>query len=225
MSYTVPAGCIYYPTSAAATPPFSAIAISDGLGGSGGCGIAQTGRWGAFLASYGIVTMIVTTGAGDSPQIRGTKLAGGITAFKSENTKSGGQLFGKLAGRYATGGFSMGGGGTTHAATADSTLKASLGIMAWSPVGRGVTVPTIFICGNSDGLAGCGGHGTPAYNAMPTTTPKLRTTITSGHVGQPSAGGNMSGAWGLAFLKLYLDGDERWKATLLSGRNDATTIQ
>lgn len=216
-------GCIYYPTNA--EPPFSAVAIADGLGGSGGCGVAQTGRWGPFLASYGIVTMIVSTSAGDQPAQRATALLEGIAGFKAENQKSGGPLFQKLAGRYGTGGFSMGGGGTTRAATQDKTLLSSLGIMAWSPVGQGVTVPTIFICGSSDGLAGCSGHGTPAYNAMPATTPKLRVTLQSGHVGQPSAGSNMSGAWGLAFQKVYLDGDERWKPLLLAGDSDATNIQ
>jgi hypothetical protein len=177
------------------------------------------------LASYGIVTMIVNTTAGDQPAQRGTKLLGGIAGFKAENTKSGSPLYQKLAGRYATSGFSMGGGGTTRAATQDPSLLASVGIMAWQPVGTGVTVPTLFICGSSDALAGCATHGTPAYNAMPATTPKMRITVTSSHVGQPSAGSNMSGAWGLAFHKLYLDGDERWKPVLLSGRNDATTIQ
>jgi hypothetical protein len=170
--------------------------------------------------------MIISTGAGDQPDARGTKLLGGVAAFKTENTKSGGQLFGKLSGRYATGGFSMGGGGTTRAATQDKTLLASLGIMAWQPVGNGVTVPTMFICGTSDTLAGCAspGMGTAAYNQMPATTPKIRVTITSPHAGQPSSGSGESGKWGLAFLKTFLDGDERWKPLLLQGQNDATTI-
>ena len=208
-------GCVYYPTNA--TPPFSAVAISDGFLGSGGCVGAQTGGWGPFLASYGIVTMIVNTLGGDQPAQRGTKLLGGIAGFKAENTKSGSPLFGKLAGRYGTSGFSMGGGGTTIAATQDRTLLSSVGIMAWSPVGQGVTVPTLFICGNSDALAGCASHGTPAYNPMPPTTPKMRVTVTSSHIGQPTAGASMSGAWGLAFHKVFLDGDERWRPFLVSG--------
>jgi len=227
MSYNLTgAGCVYYPT--AMEPPYSAIAISDGYLGTGGCGAgAQTGGWGPLLASYGIVTMIINTGSGDQPAQRGQKLGAGITALKAENMKMGSPLFGKLAGRYATGGFSMGGGGTTIAARADKTLLASLGIMAWTPVGDAtMTVPTMFICGTSDSLAGCATHGTPAYNQMTAQgVQKIRVTISSSHVGQPSAGSNMSGTWGIAFLKLFLDGDERWKPVLLSGKNDATTIQ
>jgi hypothetical protein len=222
-SYTTNAGCVYYPTNA--TGPFSAIAISDGFLGSGGCTGAQTGGWGPFLASYGIVTMIINTLGGDQPAQRGTKLLGGVASFKAENTRSGSPLYGQLAGRYATGGFSMGGGGTTMAASQDPTLLSSIAIMPWSPVGQGVTVPTLVICGSSDTIASCTSHGTPAYNAMPANTPKMRITVTSGHSGQPTAGSGASGARGLAFLKVFLDGDERWRQTLLSQPATATNIQ
>jgi hypothetical protein len=97
--------------------------------------------------------------------------------------------------------------------------------MAWTPIGNGVTVPTLFTCGSSDGLATCTTHGTPAYNAMPDTTPKMIVTVPSGHAGQPSSGASQQGAWGLAFQKLFLDGDERWREVLLSGDYDQTTIQ
>ena len=222
-TYTVPAGCIYYPTNAEGK--FSAIALSDGYLGSGGCGPAQVGRWGGLLASYGIVVMVINTGGQDQPATRGQKLLGGIAAFKTENTKSGGQLFGKLNGRYATGGFSMGGGGTTRATVTDKTLKASLAIMPYSPDGAGVVTPTLVICGQSDNTASCASHGTPVYNEIPSATPKMRVTVSGGHVGQPTAGGGDSGEWGLAFLKLYLDGDERWKPVLLAGSETATNIQ
>jgi hypothetical protein len=216
-------GCIHYPTNAQA--PFSAVAISDGFIGTGGCGTAQTGLWGPLLASHGIVTMIIQTTGSDSPTVRGQKLLAGIAGFKAENARSGSPIFGKLAGRYATGGFSMGGGGTTRAASQDSSLLASLAIMPYQPVGQGVTVPTMFICGTSDNTASCTSHGTPAYNAMAASTAKIRVNVSSGHSGQPGAGGGNSGAWGLAFLKLYLDGDTRWKAVLLSGQAAATTIR
>jgi hypothetical protein len=119
----------------------------------------------------------------------------------------------------------MGGGGTTHAASQDDTLRSSVGLMAWTPTGLGVTVPTLFTCGTADALAGCLLHGLPAYSSMPATTPKMIVTLSSTHIGQPSAGLGMQGAWGLAFQKLFLDGDERWRAVLLSGNYDDTTIQ
>ena len=215
MSYDIPtAGCVYYPTNAMA--PFSAVAVSDGFLGAGGCVGAQTSGWGPLLASYGIVTMIIHTTGADQPPVRGQKLLAGIAAFKAENTKSGSPLFGKLAGRYGTSGFSMGGGGTTRATVTDKTLLSSVAIMPYSPDGAGVVTPTLVICGSSDGVAPCSAHGTPVYNEIPGSTPKMRIQVSSGHSGQPSAGSNMSGAWGLAFHKAYLDGDTRWVPVLNS---------
>jgi hypothetical protein len=101
----------------------------------------------------------------------------------------------------------------------------SVAIMAWGPDGVGVTVPTLFTCGSSDGTASCSSHGTPAYNEMPSTTPKMRVTVSSGHSGEPTVDSGLQGAWGLAFQKLFLDGDERWRSVLLAGDYDATNIQ
>jgi hypothetical protein len=169
--------------------------------------------------------MIVVTGSFDQPAQRATALLDGIAGFKAENQNSGSPLFGKLAGRYGTSGFSMGGGGTTIAASQDPSLLTSVAIMPWGPTGQGVTVPTLIICGSSDGTASCTTHGTPAYNEIPDSTPKMRVTVTSGHAGQPTAGGGASGEWGLAFQKVFLDGDERWRPVLLSGNSNDTTIQ
>ncbi|MBN1652505.1 MAG: hypothetical protein JXA30_01885 [Deltaproteobacteria bacterium] len=215
-------GCVYYPTDA--EPPFAAVAVSDGFMGSGGCASMQTGRWGPLYASWGIVSMIVVTGSGDQPNQRANALLEGIEAFKAENENSSSQLYQKLAGRYGTSGFSMGGGGTTIAASRDSSLLSSVALMPWGPTGQGVTVPTLFVCGSSDGIASCRSHGTPAYNQMPETTPKMIVTVNSGHAGQPTSGGGMEGSWGLAFQKVYLEGDERWQAILLSGNYDDTNI-
>jgi hypothetical protein len=214
---------VYYPTDA--EPPLAAVAIADGFSGSGGCGSFQTGEWGPFYASHGIVTMIVNTGSEDQPAIRAVALLDGIAGFKAENENSGSPLYQKLAGRYGTSGFSMGGGATTIASVDDPTLLTSVALMAWGPTGSGVTVPTLFTCGSSDGLAPCSSHGTPAYGAIPESTPKMIVTVSSGHAGQPSSGGGMQGAWGLAFQKVFLEGDERWLPILLSGDYDATNIQ
>ena len=213
MSYNVAgAGCVYYPTGVEG--PFAAVAISDGFGGTGGCGRTQTDGWGPLYASWGIVTMIVNTGSGDQPNQRGRALTRGIEAFKAENMRSGSPLSGKLAGRYGTSGFSMGGGGTSYASVQDKTLLTSVAIMPWGPVRSGVTVPTLVICGSSDAIASCSSHGNPLYNGITGMVPKMKTTVSSGHVGQPSAGSGRSGQAGLAFQKVFLEGDTRWKPLL-----------
>ena len=215
-------GCVYYPTDA--EPPFAAVTVSDGFLGSGGCGSFQTGQWGPFYASHGIVAMIVTTGSSDQPATRARALADGIAAFKEENADSGSPLFEKLAGRYGTSGFSMGGGGTTYASRDDDTLLTSVAIMPWGPVTSGVTVPTLIICGSSDGTAPCSSHGTPAYNGIADSVPKMRVQISSGHAGQPTSGGGKSGEYGLAFQKVFLEGDERWRPLLVAADSEETNI-
>lgn len=209
--YDLPsAGCVFYPMDA--EPPFAAVTISDGFGGSGGCGLSQTGQWGPLYASWGIVAMIIHTGSGDQPQQRGTKLSAGIEAFKKENESSSSPLMGKLSGRYGTSGFSMGGGGTTFAAMKDPTLKTNVSIMAWTPATSGITVPSLFIFGTSDTLAGTMGMG--SYSSISGTVPKMAVTIPSGHAGQPTSGAGASGKAGLAFQKVFLEGDERWLPVL-----------
>lgn len=215
------AGCVFYPTNA--EPPFAAVAISDGFLGAGGCGFSQTGQWGPLYASWGIVAMIIHTGGGDQPTVRGRKLSAAIEAFKMENTKMGSPLFGKLSGRYGTSGFSMGGGGTTYAAQDDSTLRSNVSIMAWTPATSGITVPSLFIFGSSDTLAGT--MGMSSYRGIADTVPKMAVTVRSGHAGQPSSGGGASGEAGLAFQKVFLEGDERWRPLLLSIMADDTTIK
>jgi hypothetical protein len=153
------------------------------------------------------------------------KLTKGIATFKSENEKSGSPLMGKLSGRYGTSGFSMGGGGTTYSSAADKTLRSSVAMMPWGPVRTGVEVPTLIICGSSDGTAPCGSHGNPAYAGIADTVPKMRIQIQSGHAGQPSSGGGESGRVGLAFQKVFLEGDTRWRPLLVGAKSEATNIK
>ncbi len=216
-------GCVYFPTDA--EPPFAAVTVSDGFLGAGGCGSFQTGQWGPLYASWGIVAMIVNTGSSDQPAQRATALADGIEAFKAENMDMGSPLFGKLSGRYGTSGFSMGGGGTTIAAKNDPTLLTDVAIMPWGPTNSGVTVPTLIICGSSDGTAPCSSHGGPAYAGIADTVPKMRVQITSGHAGQPSSGGGKSGEYGLAFQKVFLENDERWRPLLVAADTIEDNLQ
>ncbi len=159
--------------------------------------------WGDFYASWGIVTLITTTLPTDIPAIRGALLIGSIEELKAENNNSGSPLFGKMSGRYGTSGYSMGGGGTTFASNEDPSLNTSVGLAAWGP-SLGMTVPTLFLCGTTDVVAGC---------ANPSTglgTPNMQVSISGyGHMNWfgPT---DISGYYALSWQKVYLEGDERW---------------
>lgn len=206
-------GTVYYPTDA--EPPFAAIALCGGFTNTG----PEMADWGPMYASHGIVTIITTTGAADDPGTRGTKLLAAIAQLKSENSGTTSPLAGKLAGRYGTSGYSMGGGGTTMASGTDSTLKTSIGLAAWGGTGRNVKVPTLLLCGGSDTVAACN-MSEPVYSGIAEPTPKMMISIPGvthfNWFGPLDAGMGTSGKYALAFQKVFLEGDERWKPLLLS---------
>jgi dienelactone hydrolase len=219
-NYVGTTGTIHYPTDAEA--PFSGIAICPGFLNSG----PEMAPWGPFYASHGFVIVVANTIGSDIPDIRATKLLAAIDELKSENTKNGSPLFGKMAGRYGTTGYSMGGGGTTIAASKTPSLKSSIGLAAWGGVGTGTTVPTLLLCGSTDTVAPCSMSDT-VYNQMTGNTPKMQMTIPNAThfnwFSPTDAGGGMSGETALAFEKVYLDGDERWEPILKEGRGTIKT--
>jgi dienelactone hydrolase len=207
-SYPVALGTIYYPTDA--VPPFAGVALCGGFLNTG----PEMEPWGPFYASHGIVTIIVTTTGADLPDLRAQKLLAAIEALKTENTMSGGPLSGKMSDRYGTSGYSMGGGGTTIASAGTPTLKSSIGLAPWGGTGVGVTVPTLLLCGTTDTVAPCS-MSEAVYGEITAPTEKMMVTIAGAThyvwFGPEDAGAGASGAVALAFQKVYLEGDTRWK--------------
>ncbi len=200
-SYAGKTGTIYYPTDA--TPPLAGIALCGGFTNSG----PEMAKWGPFYASWGMVTVITTTGPLDFPDIRATALLNSIKELKSENAKSGGPLFSKMSDRYGISGYSMGGGGTTIGSTTDPTLKTGIGLAPWGPV-TGMKVATLFLCGDADSVAGV---------TVPTTasgTPSLQVVIDGYTHFNWFGPTDVSGHYALSWQKVYLEGDTRWKPFL-----------
>jgi hypothetical protein len=213
-------GTLHYPTDA--EPPLAGIAICPGFLNTG----PEMAPWGPFYASWGIVVVVTNTGGADLPNVRGDKLVAAIEELKKQNVGSG-PLAGKLSNRFGTSGYSMGGGGTTLASAKAPTLKTSVGLAAWGPVGTDVKVPTLFLCSDTDTVAGCSGSQT-AYDAMGSTPKMLVKIANANHFNwfdPTDAGEGISGEFALAFQKVYLEGDERWKPLLLTkpGQGSVTT--
>jgi dienelactone hydrolase len=219
-TFEIAVGTVHYPADA--EPPFAGVALCGGFTNTG----PEMASWGPFYASYGIVTIITTTGAADSPDVRANKLLAAVKALAAENTKSGSPLNNRLAGRYGTSGYSMGGGGTTIASKSDPTLKSSVGLAPWGPTGSNVKVPTLLLCGASDTVAPCS-MAQDAYGAIADSTPKMMVSIPGtthfNWFGPEDAGGGISGEAALAFQKVFLEGDDRWKPFLLQSRGSKTT--
>ncbi len=182
-------------------------------------------RWGPYLASHGFVVMTIgTNNLTVEPDARGEALVDGLVTIRAENEREGSPLFGRLdPERVAVGGWSMGGGGAQIAATLDPSIKAVLALCPWKPEPCGAhDVPVFFLGGERDGPAPVEKHALKHYESLPDRTPKLLYEVRGGGHSLPMnpryAGGDV-GRFSLAWLKVYLEGDESWRP-LLEARPD-----
>lgn len=176
-------------------------------------------KWGPFLASHGIIALTIgTNSTGDQPDARATALWGAIGTIKGENTREGSPLKGKVdVDRLAIGGWSMGGGGTLIGITAHPELKAAIALCPWSPGAQfpKVTTPIIFLAAKNDQLAA--GQSQPFYDSIPDTTPKMlwERSNADHFANDPDNNMGAQGRYGLSWLKVFLEGDQRYKQFLL----------
>ncbi|MEE2896596.1 MAG: hypothetical protein VX726_12760 [Planctomycetota bacterium] len=207
-------GTIHYPTSLEG--PLPIVVICPGFMASEG----SVRSWGPFLASHGIVAMTIGTNSPrDRPFDRGRALLDGLETARAENTREGSPLKGRIAvDRGAVAGWSMGGGGAQHAAVKDPTLKAAVAFVPWQPGYRfDHEVPVLILGGSRDSTASTRANARPHFEGVDDDVPKLLYEIEGGNHMLPSDPGNHGGdvgAWTLAWLKVYLEGDERYRGIL-----------
>jgi hypothetical protein len=209
-----PGGTIHYPANAEA--PWASVAVVPGFVSPE----SSIGTWGPFLASHGIVTFTIGTNSGlDQPPARARALLGALEVLRGENTRVGSPLYGKLdVSRQAVMGWSMGGGGALTAAEENPWLKAAISMCGWSPLGRfrSMRVPSLMFAGTADVLAG--GQSGPFYDSIPNSTPKLLFEVSgAGHSfsNSPAFQNGEIGRYGLSWLKVFLEGDERYRQFLV----------
>lgn len=186
--------------------------------------------WGPFLASHGIIAMTIGTNSpSDPPPTRANALLDALETVKSENTREGSPLKGKVdAMRLGVMGWSMGGGGSLIAAQRTPTLKAAISMCGWNPGGTypNMKVPSLMFAATSDPLAG--GQASGFYRSIPESTPKLIFEVqggSHGYANNPSGHGSKVGLFGLSWLKTYLVGDERYKKFLTQKPTGMSSFQ
>jgi predicted dienelactone hydrolase len=109
----------------------------------------------------------------------------------------------------------MGGGGSLIAAAANGgELKASIPFTPWRPDTNfsATTVPTLLIAGATDAIAPAETHAWPQFQSIPSATPKVYLEFAGGshYIADTTRGTDldMIGRYAVAWLKLYLDGNE-----------------
>lgn len=208
---------VYYPTNA--EPPFSLLVFTP----------PYTGRqymfraWGPFFASHGIVLVTMDTRTTlDSVVSRASQQKTVLNAMKSENTRLGSPLNGKLAtSRVGAVGWSMGGGASWINSADYDGLASAMSLAGHyltatdrNARGYGTNCPTIIFSAALDtATLGGGGQSSTVFRNIPQGIPKLHYEVsTAGHFswGTPTQASDYVAELALAFQKTFLDGDLRW---------------
>jgi len=218
--FRISSGTVHHPTDAEA--PFASLVMIAVAGSSA----PELNAWGSFYASHAIVTLVVVGASSDRPPAHATKLLEAVKELEALNTKSGSPLESKLSDRFGVAGYSIAAGGTTLASSSAPTLKTSMTMAVWGGDGSGVQVPTLLLCGESDTVAPCS-MSESVYSVIPATTPKMRVSIAGANhfswFNPTAAGSGVAGEVALAFQKVFLEGDERYRPLLLQSRGTVTT--
>ena len=177
--------------------------------------------WGPRLASHGYAVLVLDTNdpRADQPEARAEALMAAVGILRDENDRAGSPLNGRIdAGKMAIMGHSMGGGGVLIAANKyPNEFQAAIPFTPWQPAGdfSQVTAPTLVMAGSADRVAGVADHAWPHFQSIPESTIKVFLEIDGGshYIADTSRGEDLAtiGRYGIAWLTLYLDGDERYR--------------
>lgn len=208
---------VYYPSNA--SPPFSGLVFTPPYTGTQ----FMYRAWGPFFASHGIVMVTMDTRTTlDSVDQRASQQKDVLDALKSENTRSGSPLRGKLdTSRLGAVGWSMGGGATWINSAEYRGLKTAMSLAGHNMSaldinarGGNTRVPILIMNGALDfTYLGGLGQSSGVYNNVPRGIPKILYEVSSaGHFdwGSPTSASRSVAVIALAFQKTFLDGDTRW---------------
>ena len=211
---------IYYPVNKkgvlSANQQLSIMAFCPGYRGSE----RSMAPWGEFMASHGVVTVTLGTNSlSDQPPARGRALLDALETVRNENTRDGSPLKGKLAVAQAgVAGWSMGGGGAQHAAVTDPKLKGVVAMLPWQPgYAFEHAVPIMILAGEKDRIASAESNARPHFEQTPGGTIKSYYEIKNGGhfvVNRPSSRNGDIGAWVLAWVKTYVEGNAAYEVIL-----------
>ena len=186
--------------------------------------------WGSRLASHGFAVLILDTNdRRDRPAARADALIAAVTTLRAENSRSGSPLRGRIdVGKMAIMGHSMGGGGVLLAANEHGDqIQAAIPFTPWVPDAEfgNITVPTLIIAGSADGIAEVADHAWRHFQSIPESTTKVYMEVDGGdhYLADTNRGLDLAtiGRYGIAWLKLYLDGDERYRDFIYGEQNAA----
>jgi predicted dienelactone hydrolase len=129
-------------------------------------------------------------------------------------------------------GHSMGGGGALLVSNEHGDdIRASIPFTPWEPNSAldAVTDPTLIIAGEADEIAEVDEHAWRHFTLLPDATPKVYLEIAGGDhfIADTNRGTDLAtvGRYALAWLRLYVDEDERYRDFLYGERSPEDTAK
>ncbi len=204
---------ITYPTSNS-QGTYGVVAISPGYTAS-----ESTIAWlRPRIASQGFVVISFETNSRyDQPGARGDQL---LAALDHVVNSSSSTLRARVdRTRQAVIGHSMGGGGTLEAAVDRPSLQATVGLTPWNTdkTWPEITTPSVEIGAEEDTVAPAASHAIPFYDSIRSTTPKAYVELEGARHSAPNSPNTVIASHTIAWLKRYVDDDERYRQFLCPG--------
>jgi len=200
--------------------------------------------WGNYLASHGFAVITLDTNElNDLPPLRAEALKAAIGLLRGENSRQGSAVRGKiLEDSMAVMGHSMGGAGALLLANENSNeIKAAIPFTAGGLRNANfsaVAVPTLVIAGEIDRLAPVNDHAWSHYQTLTNEVPRMYMEVKGGNhfIANTAEVENerlrpnvdvhdLVGGMAVAWLKLFLDGEEEYRELLFGEMPSEITEQ
>ncbi|MAV32112.1 MAG: hypothetical protein CMQ02_01650, partial [Gammaproteobacteria bacterium] len=200
--------------------------------------------WGNYLASHGFAVITLDTNElNDLPPLRAEALKSAIGLLRGENSRQGSAVRGKiLEDSMAVMGHSMGGAGALLLANENSNeIKAAIPFTAGGLRNANfsaVAVPTLVIAGEIDRLAPVNEHAWSHYQTLTKAAPRMYMEVGGGNhfIANTAEVENerlrpnidvheLVGGMAVAWLKLFLDGEEEYRELLFGEMPSEITEQ
>jgi len=199
--------------------------------------------WGNYLASHGFAVITLDTNElNEQPPLRAAALMAAIGLLRGENSRQGSAIRGKiLEDSMAVMGHSWGGVATLLLANENSDeIKAAIPFTSgWTNADfSSVAVPTLVIAGEIDRLAPANDHAWPHYQTLTNAVPRMYMEVKGGNhfIANTAEVENerfrpnidvhdLVGGMTVAWLKLFLDGEEEYRELLFGEMPSEITEQ